>query len=117
MICAQVGPVWNVSSSQFGAKFQIYVSAQANQSFTAPYTVTLSGPVAYSSVQPWGWNAAITPEGQVRNIFSYCQASTSAPSSSISVNILNTYKASHNNQAGMSLCAPRPLRAKERCSG
>ncbi|CAL8463194.1 g2728 [Coccomyxa elongata] len=61
----EVGPVWQVSDTQQGSKFQMYLSSPANNTFTAPYNVTLVADAPYENAYPWQWDATVTPEGHL----------------------------------------------------
>ncbi|BDA44582.1 probable mannan endo-1,4-beta-mannosidase 1 at N-terminal half [Coccomyxa sp. Obi] len=61
----EVGPVWEASDTQLGSKFQMYLSSPANNTFTAPYNVTLVAAAPYEIAYPWEWDATVTPEGHL----------------------------------------------------
>ncbi|CAL8463202.1 g2736 [Coccomyxa elongata] len=61
----EVGPIWPAGGTQQGSKFQMYLSSPANNTFTAPYNVTLEAPAPYDTAYPWEWQAIITPEGHL----------------------------------------------------
>jgi hypothetical protein len=67
-----VGPIWNVSSTEQIAKFQILLSAQQNEEIPAPYNVTLAAPAAYLGVHSWEWDAYLAPNGEVRDCGLQC---------------------------------------------
>lgn len=63
--CDQVGPVWQVSDTQQGSKFQMYLSSPSNATVIAPYNVTVVADAPYDKAYPWQWDATVTPEGHV----------------------------------------------------
>lgn len=63
----QVGPTWmnGQSSTEQSAKFMIYLTAPANTTFNAPYTLSVTGRAPFSSVSTWNWDAYVDSAGQV----------------------------------------------------
>lgn len=63
----QVGPTWinGQSTTEQMAKFTIYLTAPANTTFTAPYTLSVTGRAPFSSVSAWNWNANVDSAGVV----------------------------------------------------
>ena len=63
----QVGPTWDYGpgSTEQSAKFEIYLTAPANTTFNAPYTLSVTGRAPFSSVSSWNWNGYIDSAGAV----------------------------------------------------
>ena len=66
----QVGPFWNISATQMGARQSIILSSPGLQAIAVPYNLTLTGQGAFDTQQTWEWNstaaAPVVAGNQVR---------------------------------------------------
>lgn len=52
-------------STEQSAKFAVYLTAPANTTFHAPYTLSITGRAPFSSVSAWNWDAEVDSTGKV----------------------------------------------------
>ena len=74
----QVGPFWNISATQVGARQNIILSSPGPQAIPVPYNLTLTGQGTFDTQQTWEWNstaaAPVVAGNQVRPHSSFLHA-------------------------------------------